>query len=293
MPHRRYISIIIAALISATLIAGCGGGGHDSQVSPAAASPWVGDYYCWTTGTTFSTVTFVFRVLSTGAVNAIAAGPTIRGAWTGTGTVTAAGVITFAINNAQLTSGSRTNLTFAGQFTSPGGAKTPAGTLVRSIQPGTTLQWRGKPLPASAKTGSWSVTAAGVPTTYNYTKAFAIIARVNGVVGLSIIFEGPRTAWPAEGIIVMVDPGGAGLNVAKPTQGDVLLLGNTAATRYRNLTSSSQLPKLTQTARNLSKNGFISGRLTGTLRNYSNSADCVLNTVSFTSITIIDDVTIN
>lgn len=285
--------MIAAVCIALVLIAGCGGGDHDGQVTPAATSPWAGDYYCWTTGTTYSTVTFLFRVSSTGAVNALATGPTIRGGWTGTGTVTAAGAISFVINNVQLNGGDVTKLTVTGQFTQPSGVKTPAGTLVRSINPGTTLQWRGKPLPACAKTGSWSVTAAGVATTYNYTKAFAIIARISGVMGLSIIFEGPRTAWPAEGFIAVVDPGSVGLNAAKATQCDGLLLGNTAATRYRNKTTSSALPKLTLTARDLRKNGYVTGKLTGTLRNHANTADCVLDTVSFTNITIIDDITIH
>lgn len=289
----RYRLLALVALLPAVLLAGCGGNDATSpsaEVSTQAVCKFSGDYYCWSEDASLGSVVFVIRVQPDASLQAALAGPGLHGAWTSTGTVNKAGNTIFRFRNTQLFSGARADITFAGTFTRVDTVRAVSGTFFWSTSPAMSFVWRGRFRAAQANAASFKYRLGTTPGTYNYDTAFAVLGTMGDMLYLTVAFEGSRSKWPADAIVVVAAPADTALNEPADTFVTSLLLGDTVADRYRNILSDGLAPTLTMTARDLRKGGFVTGTLKGTLKRYDNKVRCAVTDGQLSNVRIIDQV---
>lgn len=289
----KSIVVLLMVALGVALLAGCGGSSAPAEVSTAAASPWAGAYYCWSYNGSIATVVSILNVGPDGAISVAAGGPILHGAWSGTGTVTTAGDATFKICNAQIATvwgGGTSNINFTGKFVKVGGIPQASGKFVWSKFGTTKIVWRARKLTLPANANTWSFKLGDVAGTYAYEKAFAVLGEWGGKTFLVMAFEGPRSTWPAESMIVTADPQLVDLNKPAPTFISALWLGDTAANWYRHSQASEFQPNLVMTARNLVKGGYVTGRVTGFMKKYANTTKLTFTSAPVRKVKIIDQV---
>jgi hypothetical protein len=152
------------------------------------------------------------------------------------------------------------------------------------------MDWKARKLTPQANSNTWSVKLGSAASSYQYQKAFAVLGTWGGKTFLVMTFDGTKTTWPAESMIVTQDPQLTALNKPAPTFVSALWLGQTSTSWYRHTQVTSEQPNLVMTARSLVKGGFVTGRVTGFMKKYNNTTKLTFTSAPLKNVKIIDKV---